>query len=58
MNNKINKNYKLPYKIRNNWEDIKKLIALGHELDERIARLEEKAKNLWEKCNNIKKNNV
>lgn len=47
------KNYQQPHKIKNNWDDISKLIALENQLLEKITYLEEKLNRLWTLVNNL-----
>jgi len=52
----INKNYnKTDRKIYNNWEDVKKLIALENELLKRLSILEKKIESLWVLTNSVLK---
>ena len=57
MSKNINKNYDIPNKIKNNWEDVSKLIALENQLIEKIKYLEDKVNRLWQNVNNAKKDN-
>lgn len=47
----IDKSYQHPHKIKTNWKDIQKLIALENELLEKLKYLENKLDRLWKLAN-------
>lgn len=51
--NKKPKNYQESNKIKNNWEDVSKLIALENQLLKKIEYLENKLNRLWTLVNNL-----